>query len=254
MNYKPFSNVLKGCLICTIALAVLLVGCKKDDQTASTSFCHQTSVSVDYVSDTDNYQYQATLTFNADGRLIKDGDAYTYEWSDHQLVQRNFYTGVLQNKSTYTLDGAGRAISETNVDQAQNLVFNRTFQYDANGYLTSLSQTGSFPHTETHEWVNGNLSKTIKTTPFGDVITTTYEYDPQLVTPASYTLLPIFGKGSKNLMIQSASAYSFGGYWTTANVQYEMDQYGNVRRSIVKFVDTGVASTLTTEYLYEGCQ
>lgn len=254
MNYDPFSNALKGGFIGTIALAALMAGCKKDDSSATPSFCRQTSVSVEYVSDNDNYQYQTDLTFNADGQLIKEGDEFTYEWSDHTLVRRNFYDGVLQNKSTFMLDGDGRAISETNVDAGQNLVFNRTYQYDANGYLTSLSQTGSYPYTEVHEWVNGNLSKTTRTTPFGDVITSTYTYDPQLVTPASYTVLPILGKVSKNLVIYSAGAYSFGGYWTTTDIQYELDQYGNVLKSIVNLVDTGVASTLTLEYLYEGCQ
>jgi len=237
-----------------VVVMVVVQSCEGDKETTQPVFCHQTSVSVDHVGDNDNYQYQSTLTFNAEGQLIKEGDAFTYDWTDHELVQRNFYNGVLQSKTTYTLDGAGRAISETNVDAAQNLVFNRTYQYDANGYLRSASQAGSFPNVETHEWVNGNLTKTIRTTPFGDVITTTYTYDPQLVTPASFTLLPIFGKVSKNLSIHSESTYSFGGFWTTADIQYELDQFGNVRRSIVNFVDTGVASTTTSEYLYEGCQ
>lgn len=236
------------------AVMVVVQSCEGDKETTLPVFCHQASVSVDHVGDNGNYQYQSILTFNEKGQIIKEGDAFTYDWSDHELVQRNFYNNVLQSKSTYTLDGAGQAIAEINVDAAQNFVYSRTYQYDANGYLTSLSQTGANPYTETHEWVNGNLSKTILTTPFGDVVTTSYTYDPQLVAPASYTVLPIFGKLSKNLSIHQAGAYSFGGYWTTADIQYELDQKGNVRRSIVHFVDTGVASTTTSEYSYEGCE
>ncbi len=235
-----------------ITLVAGIQSCKKDETTVvppPAPFCHRTSVTVDYVSSNSNNHYQKLFTFNANGQLINDGTDVTYTWADREVVRRDFY-----GKTTYTLDGAGRAINETHVDAAQNFVYNRTFQYDANGYLTIVNQTGSYAHSKSYQWMNGNLSKVINTTLFGDTITHTYTYDLQLVTPASYTVLPIFGKESKNLEIHVVGIYSFGGYWTTSDTQYELDQYGNVKKSIVNFVDTGVASTWTSEYFYEGCE
>lgn len=245
---------MKTIVFSTTLLVFALASCKKDEIIPPEPFCHLVSETVDYVSASSSNHYTILYTYNADHQLVGESSGVTYTWSDLEMVRRTFTNvGALLEKATYTLDNAGRTVSINAVDGSQNFVYYRSYQYDANGYLASASQTGTVSHTTTYEWIDGNLFKTINTSPFGDVITTTYSYGLQLPAPSSYTNLPLYGKASKYLSTHSESIYSLG-YWTTADTQYEFDQYGNVQKSILNFVDTGVASTLITQYTYEGCE
>ena len=252
-NFPVMKIVALPFLICLLALS----SCKKDDPAlppAPTPFCHQTSATVNFISGSTSNNYQVDFTFNDDHKLIRDGLELTYEWSANQVIQRSFINGSVDFKTTYVLDNAGRAVSQTSTNAAGGYLSNGTYEYDASGHLVKVVEASTFGgSTTTKEWSQDNLIKEVNTTQFGDVRTTTNTYHQILISPASFTRLPIFGKDSKSLLASNLNVYSWGGS-SSYTFQYELDALGNVTKEISNGVDLGQTSTLTAQYTYQGCQ
>jgi len=228
------------------------VSCKKDEVPSPEAFCHIVSNKVQYESDSDNYQYEQAITFNNNGQLSSWGPDITYEWTGNQLIQRVFYNGQIQSKSTYELDASGRALSQITTGIDGSYDYSELFEYNASGQLTRVVRAGSYASETVKEWSGGNLVREVNTTAFGDVRTSTYTYS-NVLTPKTYDVLGIFGKGSLVLRASENNVYSFGASSSYTH-DYELDVNGNVVREIIVGVSQGEAVQITIEYGFEGCE
>ncbi len=192
---------------------------------------------------------QIDFTYDNEHKLTRSGSDYSFEWSDKQMIMRSFADSVLQYQSTYLLDYFGRAVCQTTTDSAGVYGHDETFEYDTAGYLIKVIRSGNAASVKTKEWIHGNMVKEVTTSKSGEVCTTTYSYDPNLVYPDSYIRVPIMGKHYKNLFVKSEAIDSFG---TSSTIyQFELDAHGNVIKQIEKWVKPEKSTIFTLLYTYE---
>lgn len=242
---------MKKILLAFLAGAITLSACQKDvlRLTKSTSLYHQTAVVLDYFNGHKNVHTQIDFTYDNEHKLTRSGSDYSFEWSDKQMIMRSFADSALQYQSTYLLDDFGRAVCQTTTDSAGVYGHDETFEYDTAGYLIKVIRSGNAASIKTQEWMHGNIVKEVTTSQSGEVRTTTYSYDPNLIYPDSYIRVPIMGKHHKNLCVKSEIIDSSG--ISSTIYQFELDAHGNVVKQIGQRVTPEKPTIFTVLYTYE---
>jgi hypothetical protein len=229
-------------------------------------------------------------TGTCDGKRIRNidngGDYFTIDYdSDNQAIRyekalnefatfdygTTKVTKVYDGKTTtYNLDATGKVISSNTPADNTRYIYN----YDVNDQIIKTVETkGAFETTFNHEWVKGNLVKTIYNRSLGGITTTiVYEYDEDTKNTvqnpylelnllgslvnnniqSEYLGLNLTGKSSGNAIKKITKSFATaGGMVSSPAIITTYDYLKDGCGCITSSTETVGASIFKRDYLYE---
>lgn len=196
--------------------------------------------------------------YDEKGRIIQTtekGSSYTiiykYEYLDKKIkvIGKNQYY-------LYELDNTGKIVRKIDA----NGIIQKTYSYDSNGYLISI--TGNSGGKELITYANGNIIKTSsRSSSYLSEETKDFTYSSEPLKQSYFDIaknyvpgieVPLsnfFGKSSK-MLVKTVSTNSRGGYTDIDTFVFKKDQKGNIIQMSRTFGTPPYTYTETTDYSY----
>ncbi|TCC98657.1 DUF4595 domain-containing protein [Pedobacter hiemivivus] len=246
---------MKKSILMLSALCMLIVAsCKKDKTDDKVADCLLTEST--YTGE-DGHTRNSIFTYNTEGKVIKvkggeggpnDDLEVTYTYSNSKIIEVQTQHGQ-SFTITYTLDGQGRIVHQTN---EQGYV--DTYIYNAEGYLVEIqgyNADATAAYNSKYSYTNGNLTSIDS----GNSYTINYIYGAELANdnfvneeefPFDNVLRKFFGKTSKNLVSKLVETSGSGNPFEETYT-YEKDANGNITK-VSALSNDGDSYTMVSKY------
>ena len=141
--------------------------CGSDDDVVDNGETSSSKHIVKIIEEEDGAIYETIYSYDSQGRVVKvvgtessaSSNSYserTYQYGESVIISKEV-DGLWSESHSYTLEN-GRIVKD--VEKQNNSTETSLYSYDNNGYLTSISVSGTNTDSNTKriEWTNGNLT------------------------------------------------------------------------------------------------
>lgn len=157
-----------GLFVSTLAFTA----CGSDDDVVDNGETSSSKHIVKIIEEEDGAIYETIYSYDSQGRVVKvvgtessaSSNSYserTYQYGESVIISKEV-DGLWSESHSYTLEN-GRIVKDVEkqtYEGRNNSTITTLYSYDSNGYLTTISESGSSidSNTKQIEWTNGNLT------------------------------------------------------------------------------------------------